>query len=156
MQQMAAVPSTCCILHVKSLTGLSSTLKECLGLRNLSCDNRSEDSIALHFSSLTSLVDRHLSHTLIMDDIGYVDHNEHQKVMDGFGAQIGRLDRKLHALRDRLIAAGDAVTVDSLSDERAATKKQKAEIEKLQQVAFPSNSLLIQLAKCSPGRAGKL
>ncbi|KAI7279688.1 hypothetical protein KC345_g5193 [Hortaea werneckii] len=68
-----------------------------------------------------------------MDDIGYVDHNEHQKVMDGFSAQIGRLDRKLHALRDQLIAAGDAVTVDRLSDERAATKKQKAELEKLQQ-----------------------
>ncbi|RMZ06037.1 hypothetical protein D0860_05681 [Hortaea werneckii] len=61
------------------------------------------------------------------------NHNEHQKVMDGFGAQIGRLDRKLHALRDQLIAAGDAVTVDRLSDERASTKKQKAELEKLQQ-----------------------
>ncbi|KAI7353478.1 hypothetical protein KC354_g11552 [Hortaea werneckii] len=68
-----------------------------------------------------------------MDDIGYVHHNEHQKVMDGFSAQIDRLDRKLHTVRDQLIAAGDAVTVDKLSDERAATKKQKAELERLQQ-----------------------
>ncbi|KAI6897361.1 hypothetical protein KC318_g10186 [Hortaea werneckii] len=68
-----------------------------------------------------------------MDNTGYVDHNEHHKVMDGFGAQIDRLDRKLHTLRDQLIAAGDAITVDRLSDETAAAKKQKTELEKLQE-----------------------
>ncbi|KAI7212441.1 hypothetical protein KC333_g7112 [Hortaea werneckii] len=68
-----------------------------------------------------------------MDNTGYIDHNEHQKVMDGFGAQIDRLDRRLHKLCDQLIAAGDAITVDRLSDETAAAKKQKAEIEKLQE-----------------------
>ncbi|KAI6907600.1 hypothetical protein KC334_g5003, partial [Hortaea werneckii] len=68
-----------------------------------------------------------------MDDLGDVDQNEHQKVMDGFGAQIGRLNRKLDMLRDQLIAAGDAATVEKLSDERAAIKKQKDELERLQQ-----------------------
>lgn len=91
-----------------------------------------------------------------MDNTGYVDHNEHQKVMDGFGAQIDRLDRKLHTLRDQLIAAGDAITVDRLSDETAAAKKQKTELEKLQQVMFPSNSSPVPLANCCSGRVGKL
>lgn len=91
-----------------------------------------------------------------MDDIGHVDHNEHQKVMDGFGAQIDRLDRRLHKLRDQLIAAGDAITVDRLSDETAAAKKQKAEIEKLQEVMFTSNSSSVPLANRCSGRVGKL
>ncbi|GAB1728760.1 hypothetical protein NU195Hw_g467t1 [Hortaea werneckii] len=68
-----------------------------------------------------------------MDDLGDVDQMEHQKVMDGFGAQIGRLDRKLETLRDRLIAAEDVATVDRTSEERAAIKKQKDALEKLQQ-----------------------
>ncbi|KAI6850917.1 hypothetical protein KC332_g398 [Hortaea werneckii] len=66
-----------------------------------------------------------------MDDHGDVDQNEHQKLMDGFGAQIGSIDRKLDTLRNRLIAAEDVATVDKISEERAAIKKQKDALEKL-------------------------
>ncbi|KAI7084445.1 hypothetical protein KC356_g6756 [Hortaea werneckii] len=68
-----------------------------------------------------------------MDHLDDVDYNEHQKIMDGFGAQIGRLDRKLDTLRNQLITAEDVATVDKISEERAAIKKQKDALEKLQQ-----------------------
>ncbi|KAI7280491.1 hypothetical protein KC343_g196 [Hortaea werneckii] len=77
-----------------------------------------------------------------MGDLGDADQNEHQKVMDGFFAQIGRLNRKLDSLRDQLIAAGDAATVEKLFDERAATKKQKDDLEKLQRLADYNSALL--------------
>lgn len=91
-----------------------------------------------------------------MDDLGDVDQMEHQKVMDGFGAQIGRLDRKLETLRDRLIAAEDVATVDRTSEERAAIKKQKDALEKLQQVILSSASTLGALANRFPGRVNRL
>ncbi|KAI6876569.1 hypothetical protein KC338_g38 [Hortaea werneckii] len=120
--------------------------------RNLDNLDNFDTTVTLSRSSSTSLFDIRSPRPAAMDDHGDVDQNEHQKVMDGFGAQIGRLNRKLDSLRDQLIAAGDAATVEKLFDERAATKKQKEELEKLQQaeLAEYNSALLMAHTKTLP------